>query len=200
MEDESAPERGDFDQWLTPADALALLPEDWGLGHSTDAILTNLKIAAITSVARSGLIVTSNGDRRVSFHRIPAHYWDEQQWTKGSHALWVTGQISFHRGSLPANATFSGIRFDPVAFFDIFDIDRREAEIDSADVTGARAPLSEAALKGWAELFREAYPDGSEALARRSVDGMFPDKHVSRERLRRILPERPRGRRLKNSN
>lgn len=191
-----------FEDWLTPAQALDLLPlDDWGRGHCTNAIITNLKIEAVQAVARFGLLA-SGDPRSVQFHPIPGEYWDDGLWVRGSEALWVTGQVSFHQGSKLGEMlgrypdewiehVFSDVRFDPAQFASAFDLSGAQRLDDE------EAPLSDRALDGWADLFRQVYPNGSEALARRSLEGMFPGKTVSRDRLRRILPPIRRGRPLK---
>jgi hypothetical protein len=217
------PTAAEFQHWLNPDDARDRLPEDWGHGHCVDAIITSLRVGGITAVARRGLLKSDGEQQAVEFHTIAPEYWNEDGWVMGPEALWVTGQVSFHRGSRLAERlgqppeewiehTFTGVRFDPVAFAREFAGHLRPepkpdvAESPPAGDASAQAapapppekqPLSDSRLAAWAKLFVAAHPGASEKVAKQSLAELFPNNSVTRERLRTILPARQRGRPLK---
>lgn len=212
----TGPSAAEFQRWIVPAEALTLLPEDWGRGHGVDAIKVNLRLGGIRAAAQRGLIQIDGERRPVELYPIPPEYWDEDQWVMGPEALWVTGQASFHRGSRMAEQlgirpeqwiehTFTGVRFDPDDFAREFagsltlpasDPGSSELELDLRD----KPPLPEALLKKWYELFILAYPDDGPEAGRKSVAGMFPRHHVSREKVRELFPDRGPGRPRKNKD
>ena len=63
-----------------------------------------------------------------------------------------------------------------------------------------KPPLPDATLEKWGEAFRAGNPNATEAIARSAITSTFPANYVSRDRLRRILPPRQRGRPLKNKD
>jgi len=57
-------------------------------------------------------------------------------------------------------------------------------------------PVSESALKAWAEAFKIAYGDTPQdklETAYKSAEGMFPGKFAARDRIRELLKGRKRG-------
>jgi len=60
----------------------------------------------------------------------------------------------------------------------------------------SRSPVSDAALKAWYEAYKLAYSGNSdtEASAIKSASGCFPDKAVSRQKIRDLRGEQKRGR------
>jgi hypothetical protein len=103
---------------------------------------------------------------------------------------------------------YYGVRFDPVGLDALWAAagKRRTPEptgeaADQPATTKGGPPLHDTHLDAWATVFRAAYPNGSEGQAAASVAGCFPDKSVTRVRLRAALEKvgklktgRPSGR------
>jgi hypothetical protein len=52
-------------------------------------------------------------------------------------------------------------------------------------------------LKAWFEVYQQAYADtaaDTEDMALKSAKGMFPDKHITRAKIRELRGQRPMGR------
>jgi hypothetical protein len=92
------------------------------------------------------------------------------------------------------------IRFDPTSIGSSVPPNAPNPPRPIATVANEKADLSDKHLNAWAALFNEVYPSASEMQARKSVDGMFPDKRVTVARLRRVLPDRAPGRPRKNQD
>lgn len=187
-----------FEDWLTPAQALDLLPlDEWGSGHCIDAIITNLKIGALRAVARHGLLATGD-PRTVEFHQIPAGYWDDGLWVRGSEALWVTGQVSFHRGSKLGELlghhheewiehVFSGVRFDPIGFASTFSLDVAGA---GRPVTETRRPIAAAEMERFARLYLDLWGEAAtEMKALSAIRACYPDAVIGRDAFLSIFRE-----------
>lgn len=191
---EDAPTPGDFERWLKPCDALERLPADWGRGHSINAVLTNLKVGMIQAWTRAGRLTTADGLKHVSFHAIPAIYWDELSWTNGPEALWVTGQVSFHIGRRTKGAEpgdwiehiFTDVRFDPGQFTAAFDL---ETTVDSSVLANA-APLSVAETRRFLTVYLDVFgTEVVEAKALSALRACYPEHSIPRDQFREILRE-----------
>ena len=127
-----------------------------------------------------------------------------RRWDEAPEYFWETGNAVFEvfgdgYGSVDVINRFFDVRFDPASFNGKPKATFSDPDVASETLSQKR-PLAENLLKDWAALFNEAYPGAPEAQAKRSLEGMFPDKSVARERLRRVLPERQRGRPLKTND
>ena len=85
-----------------------------------------------------------------------------------------------------------GVRFNPE------DIDREfpptAEELTAKAEETAKPRIGDDPLAAWAELFKRLYPGADQDFALSSARGMFPDKHVSRDRVRALIPARRPGR------
>ncbi len=188
-----------FGTWFTPRRALAELAE---LGPHTASDAINERVSSgLLRVAASRL--QEKGSNPEYFVIIPRGLW-EADMPSGHHPFWGRGDvvISIRRPHAPSrDFSYFGVRFDADGIEQMKIDAGLAASVESPSVEGQpgtsrKAELPDALLSSWATIFNKAYPNASEALASQSVAGMFPDKHVSRVRLRRVLPERRPGRPL----
>jgi len=197
----------EFVTWLQPRSAVALLTQrnGWPKSDAVRAIITRLSAHLIRAAAEYAVLTNRAGEDRKERFQIPPKHWNpDSQWVPDA-ALWETGDIYFDlsEGSgysvqVAGRVSYFGVRFERAGIEAMCHTPDEPAEAEP--VNSNRKPLSDALLSDWASLFNKAYPGGSESLAARSVAGMFPDKHVSRARLRRVLPERKRGRPHKSND
>lgn len=120
--------------------------------------------------------------------------------------MWEAGDLTLHYARQNKTHVYFGVRFDRQGIGNVLaaagkgvDTISKLAgpEALSDQPTEKGPPVSEQHLRAWAQLFRGAYPAGSEALASKSAAGMFPGKSVTRSQLRTALDavgKRPRGR------
>jgi hypothetical protein len=169
-----------------------------------------LRGGIISSVARSSF--DSSGQGPTGLTLVPRQAW--AAWNYNDADFWKSGTLSYEYAPGAAGAygglielTFLDVRFDPEtirsapAFSDQLltqPISPEDGIDDFTRSTVGKPPLSDSRLNRWADLFNEANPQANEALASNAIKSMFPDFHVARERLRRVLPERRAGRPRKN--
>jgi hypothetical protein len=128
---------------------------------------------------------------------IPQYHWPADGLFQND--LWQTGQLTIfaRQRSAPYEQErydYYGVRFDPAGVDALWAAAgrRRVSEptgeaADQAATTKGGPPLHDRHLNAWAAVFRAAYPNGSEGQAAVSVAGCFPDKSVTRVRLRAAL-------------
>jgi len=172
-------------------------------------LLDQLKEGLIAAVARSGPL-EANGPMKPMVPVMPGQWsrWDDE----GPEYFWTSGVAVFEKsdstgyGSVITDRFFD-VRFNPRTFNGKINvapepeapaIPRTAGEPEEVAPAGNRKPMPDALLQKWAELFRQAYPDGNQTLARRSIDGMFPDKKATRAQLRRVIPAAPIGKPKEN--
>jgi hypothetical protein len=126
---------------------------------------------------------------------IPQYHWPADGLFQND--LWQTGQLTIfaRQRSAPYQQErydYYGVRFDPAGVDALWAAagKRRVSTGEAADqaaTTKGGPPLHDRHLNAWAAVFRAAYPNGSEGQAAVSVAGCFPDKSVTRVRLRAAL-------------
>lgn len=204
-EGDSRAEEALYAGWITPSAALQLFHDrGWGWGTSVRAIGTRIRNGLIPTIAGQ---VVQQGEDRIDFILLKHSFWKEFWQPTDSHDFWKTGDITIsvdHGYGNGNDVSFFGVRFDPGGIANLLP----PVAIDHAPVADPVEPedrsskpaLSDVMLARWAELFNETNPHASEAKARTAVEAMFPDKYVTRSRLRRVLPQRPQGRPLQNKD
>jgi hypothetical protein len=85
-----------------------------------------------------------------------------------------------------------GVRFNPEDIDHEFPRPAEDPAVKADEI--AKPRIGDEPLAGWAELFKRCYPSADQELALASARGMFPDKHVSRDRVRALIPARKPGR------
>jgi len=198
-----APSEHDFNNnWVRIVELLDLISATYGQDASHRYIMDRLKsgvYSAVSRTARSG----EASDFTRSFQPISHQFWET--WDDyGDDHFWTVGDATFEIATDRAGYDRTVFRYQDVRI-DPASLDGRPHEIHTltevdTEPTGnpQLAPLSEELLLQWAQLFAKAYPSGTEGAAAKSVAGMFPDKSVTRSRLRRVLPSRSRGRPKQN--
>lgn len=211
----------EYERWVQPAVAITQLE---GRAHSNyvkKELWTRLRSGELLSVAERARWQIENGgfDERL-FERLDPLLWRVNDEPDSYDGIWTFGTRNFCardrvNGPLLATECF-GIRFDPVGIAKLLKamgavpaeaslLHTMTAKIDAItepddSLPKNRPPMSDDALADWAELFIKHNPRASLAAARKAVDAMFPEKYVTRGRLRRILPAQPVGKPKKNDD
>lgn len=169
-----------FESWLHPSDVI----EHYHQQREPDP---RSLVAAMLSDgllrAAAAKFVLNGRDHGLAI--IPASLWISASGTD----VWSTGRFAFvHVGSEAIiRASAYDVRIDP-------DIQTLSVPSPAITASAENPPLSEAELESWARLYFGANPEAAEDAARKALVAIFPAHFVSRERLRRIMPARPRGR------
>jgi hypothetical protein len=206
--------REEFETWVTAQEAFETLARDTGSGPIAVRKLLPQLLADLLH-ARAETAYAEKGDTRgkpINFCVVPREVWkrlSESQYV-ASDTMWQTNNYTFiklseHRGyGLSTEIHYLGIRFEPTEFRKLLrhrtvpvleeQHPRIEAPPTITKPTGK--PPAPAHLQAWADLFLKVYPEDqvSEDLALESAKGMFQEKFVSRESVRKLLPPRKRGR------
>ncbi len=141
---------------------------------------------------------------------IPVVLWrDYYEYTIG---FWEAGDIKFYLGhresyNQTTSVWYQGIRFHPFGIEELValappkpyatpvPVEAKEAQETEPSQSGP--PVSDVHLEAWYELFQKVYggtAKDTEAFAQQSAFGMFPDKSVTRQRIRELRGEQKRGR------
>jgi hypothetical protein len=201
------PERGlakkipkeDADTWLSPGDVLNLVRRVHG-ANAEAIILDKLRAGFLLGICSQWSDV-HEGDEPAIFDtltEIPASFWTR---LKNEDVFWTTGDARFfwYDPIVPSRTVrCSCIRFMARQIEEAFPGSAREPEPippASSPITeqplidaDARDPVSGAAIRGWAELFKRVYSGTRQdtlAFAWKSAQGMFPDKLVTRDNVRK---------------
>lgn len=203
---------GEFESWFTPPQALAALREGISDYGRRAVALTERAAADLLVVAAETYRRTEDGTSVNRGHWvIPAKIWEHCA-PSTYDDFWETGQFHIterrsHGGDI--KVSYFGVRFDPVGVRSLMTasgIPPAEPTADqAADVPEEsdrrKLPrLPEEHLRKWHALFIAAHPDGTVTLAQRSVEGMFPNHHIARDRIRELFPDARRGRPKKNND
>jgi hypothetical protein len=194
LESTISPEQ--YARWITPSDAIELLPEDWGRGKIVDALTRELENGGIRSAARRGLIRSEGAETVLTYCLIDKIFWSERRWSIGTEDLWLTGQLSFHQGISPAwsilrkgsnpwvEHSFSGVRFHPEDLSDAFSVET----ISKNQPLGQ--PIAPAELKRFVELYLGIWGDAStEGKALDAARACYREKSIGRDPFREVFRE-----------
>ena len=195
----------DFDGWRQPHEAQADLDAVYGKSSvSHHLLLDRLKSGKISAVAESSTWKGIRGDK-TGLIPVMRDQWEhfgagEEFWKSGDLHLY----LGHYKGSLSTvEVWYHGIKFDPNGINDLIALAPKpqtadtETALQQADKTSSKTRLPDPLLKAWYELFQKAYGGSAldtERFAEKSVEGMFPDKSVSRERIRELRGSQKRGR------
>ncbi len=190
---------GEFDRWVKAVDVLKLFPD-----RPRDTATKALAVRMI-----QGRLKTGAEEARI--HGMPylRHcFLHPAVWSGWAHDLdndfWLTGDTTVPWGIdddyelSPTGKQLFDVRFDPEGLRQMGATGLPAAP--SADQStgvgeGPRPAVSQADLDRWAVVFLGVHGESvTEALALQSARAMFPDRAVSRDRVRALLPARKPGR------
>jgi len=181
--------------WIIPREALRLLSSAFGPASARQIIFQGLRGGIIRAISGSSSWSDAyNGPTLRPSVWIPGKYWDGLADRVIPESFWTTGAVrllieSDARRAAPREVSFFDVRFEPDAI---------NAVLLGA-VTGPERlhahrgpPVPDPLLRKWFELFLRAYEGAeiSEARALESANGMFPQRSVSRDRVRKLLADR----------
>ena len=200
-------------KWMLPKAALDLTEAAMGSRHrAADAIVKRLVGGLIpTAVALAVQKDFGRETSRLPNHKIPHAHWshlsgypqDQDFWSSADAELWHSNNRL---------VLYYGLRFEPDSVKNWIASLGSESRVSAQAAPALSSPkigpdqlapaLPQALLKAWFDLFKRTYKDTeiTEAKAMQSVLGMFPDHSVTRKRVRALLPERRRGRPVKDGD
>jgi hypothetical protein len=191
----------EFEQWLTPGQALKMLSE----AHRDpiaviDGILGRLKAGHLIAASEHS-VHEATGERAETRKALSLIDHDDWQEFERSSVFWQIGDGSFvhHNRWSGARTTTShfNIRFDPAGVRAMLPPTANTPASDSEpELESKGPPVSTAHLKAWYSLYMSIYGgtiEDKEVFAVKSAQGMFPNKFVSRERVRELRGEQKRG-------
>ena len=192
----------EFKGWLTPSQALKRLDLQFGSGSgsyiSKHTLLERLRAGVVRAVAELSVVGSSKG---IPMEEMHPDFWvhvEEEQifWTSGDLTYRAHVEDGFRREV--ANFRHLNVRFDPAGIEKIVEgatnASARTGDAPSDPNAAKGPPVSDALLKAWYALYLTVYQDTSEDHAWRSAQGMFPDKLVSRAKIRALRGQRAMGR------
>lgn len=193
----------DYEKWLTPKQAILLLdPTDNGGSLWRSALLERLRGGRVEAVAEG---VQLSGSRAPAAPRnqmgpstVAPKIWDSVDWND---RVFFSGDLTHeeHFGAFDILRTrFFNVRFRPDDINAMvpkplapITADPVRTEIPSTKAApDERKPVSPANLTVWADIYNKIYggtPVDTLDFAWESAKGMFPDKSVSRDRVRALV-------------
>jgi len=203
----------EFAAWLTPQAAVSRASQAFG-NEATGAIWARLTSGFLKAAAsHSSQATPPNAEPRLTLSPtiIPARYWG--QFSNSNDAnFWRAGDARFFFPPNRPRVEFAtvilcfGIRLNPADIDTLFpplpvepqpeSNPAAESDVERAD-PGPKGPaVSPDHLQAWFDLYQRAYTGSAdtEAMAVKSAIGMFPGKHVSRDRVRDLRGAQKRGR------
>lgn len=189
----------EFEDWLTPKQAVALLDSVFGTdSQSYISKHTLLECLRGRMVRACAAFSSKDGDNQIERNEIGA---DEWLHVGENTIFWTSGHLTYKvhlRGSNRHTAIrHHDVRFEPESVRIIGAPASKQAIAPRTDLEPAqKGPrVSDAHLKAWYALYCSVYPgDTLESHAVKSAQGMFPDKTVSRDRVRELRGPQKRGR------
>jgi hypothetical protein len=191
--------------WLRPHEALAILNAAYKkIDTSKHLLIERLRSGAILAVAEASTWIGGEHPHRTGPIGITSDQW---LYWRPQTGFWEAGDMQLHlghyRGSIySVEVRFNGVRFDPETVADLAALAANDADVEikgtpEPDAKQSGPPVPEAHLEAWYELFQKVYggtAKDTEAFAHQSALGMFPDKSVTRRRIRELRGEQKRGR------
>ena len=192
----------EFASWIPIRKAIGQPVEIGGLEPAKQEIWSRLRAGILRSGAENwtinpndppGGVIEVEQDRWGSLQVVTDSWWQT-----GRVTLWRDeGNRTGHGYRRPTSAVeYFGMRVDPEGLMKFtgrpVPTTLKHAASDLASEEG-KPRIRDDWLADWAALFNKLYPDKDADFAWRSAKGMFPDKSVSRDRVRPLVP-RSRGR------
>jgi len=185
--------QGQFDDWLTPREAVRLLEPAYGTGSDSyiakHTLLENVRAGLVRAVARD----SSEAGKKAQLADVkPNHFHAVAE----NHIFWVNGLVSYRAGSYSEDNEyrFFDVRFDPESVRKIVGSVKADAPAGAPLQAEPGPAVSDAALEAWYETYKANYPDNSLDHAWASARGMFHDKTVTRIRVSKLRGPREMGR------
>ena len=196
-----SPEAPKFDitNWLTPAEAIKILEPALG-EKSIIALLERLRGAMIEVAAYDTRI--EGASKNIQFGVLKASVWKD---VSSHDPVWEIGDLTHQafdeRHRQWVTVRHYSLRLKPADVEAIVPPKRasdtgtsENSQIDEAP--DKRSPVSEAHLKHWYYAYQKAYGgtgSDTEPHALKSAQGMFPDKRVTREAVRKLRGSQKSG-------
>jgi hypothetical protein len=196
----------DITDWLTPRQALAILGrvvENESV--ATRGLLERLRGGMVKAVAFNSAVTSESGPWSGTFCEI-----DVDHWTRifASDEFWITGDLSYEAREYGESRTSTfrhfDVRFEPQSIKAMVDVLSRSAPAASAHAPAVGAEsepvqkgprVTNPHLQAWFEFYKVVTPEteDTEDYAWAHARRCFPDKTVSRERVRELRGSLKRG-------
>lgn len=184
-----------YAQSLSPRQALARFPYDHEL--AVIQLKRELEVDRVQGIAHEA--IWSLGDNVGTLKHFVAASWvwrlamprhDNDFWDTGYLDVWVPSTIQRYSVELMGRIRLFGVRFWPDG--DAFQMLNTSAD-SGTKPSEAKSPVAVADLERWYSVFVGTHEISSEDFALRSAQAMFPDNHVSRQRVRDLRGPQKRG-------
>lgn len=189
--------------WIAAAEAVSLIRDHFEGSTATQTCLIQRAAASLIGTRCKRMKIVARDYRQARPDRddcaISHEFWEKFEiYNLRSTENWVAGDFGVHISS--TNVLVFGVQFCRAEVEGIVATTQLQVINESGQTQRQKPtkPLPGAWLDQWANLFTAANPGASESAARIAVDAMFPSHHVTRAELRRVLPQRPKGRPLKD--
>lgn len=200
--------------WLTPSVTLDRVMVGLQLSGG-------LAVWSMMKRLRNGLLRAAGHDQKHLWRIIQKDEWTRLDDQFHLSAFWRSGDVTLTANAGLAATTrtdYFNVRFDPVGLNEWLPARTASTPLPAPSPASAPSPDSivpaseppaaeeppanrpavpEAHLRAWVAVYKKAYEGklvDTEAFAIKSAQGMFPDKHVSRDRVRQAYGPRQRGR------
>lgn len=200
----AAPEN--FRDWITPPKAVELLTPKFPQKTLAISTLTGrLRSGMMRGIAETLVATGPVPENKASFIEVPKKQWDDVKvfddfWAGADLIIVLLDQF---RQRVIFN--YYNVRFEPSGIETILGapIEAVASAVAPSTIAGDThtAPqfdrtkdVSPDALKAWYELYKTQYPDNNADHAWASALGMFPDKKVTRKKIRDLRGAREMGR------
>lgn len=181
---------------LTPRQLLATFPYEDGLAVRQAG--RELRYSRLQAVAHEAIWHLGEDQGKLSYAIVDDWVWwltmpkiSDDFWETGYLEVWVPSTIHEFHVELQGAVRLYGLRFWPEG--DAFGALPGATGI-SDQSRSEKPPVSEADMSNWWRVFSGVHPEASEDLAQRSARAMFPDNHVSRQKVRDLRGPQKRGR------
>lgn len=188
--------------WISAANAVNLIRDHFEGSTATQTCLIQRAAASLIGTRCKRMKIVARDYRQSRPDKdncsISHEFWEKFEiYNLRSTENWIAGDFGVHISS--TNVLVFGVQFCREQVEEIIATAQLEIMNESSLPQRQKPskPLPSAWLDQWANLFTAANPSASESIARIAVDAMFPSHHVTRTELRRVLPQRPKGRPLK---
>jgi hypothetical protein len=184
-----------YAQSLTPRQVLERFPFDHQL--SVIQLKRELEVDRVQGIAHQA--IWSLGEDEGTLANFIAASWvwwlamprpESDFWDTGYLDIWVPSTIHSYRVELMGRIRLYGVRFWPDG--DAFKVLSTDTE-EEAKSQELKPPVAAADIERWYSVFSGTHEISSEDFAVRSAQAMFPDNHVSRQRVRDLRGPQKRG-------
>lgn len=205
----------EFAGWPRPHEVLRQLTEAFGSEDVAKQLVFD-RVAADLLALFADTATKDRGGHYAQERRIIARVIPDE-WSAKRRSIdeifWQVGNLTFVFGDSPyamdqpTHVRYFGVRFDPDGLSGLLATappkptpatsDQKPAVVEEQPKTAPTSPVAAAHLQTWFEAFEKIYggtATDTEDMALTLAKAMFPDKHVTRDAIRKLRGAQKRGR------